>query len=158
EFALAPGRTIKGVVRDDATGKPIPGMRLTVDAGGRDAVSGSDGQFELRGVPKSSSYTVHALPTERAAGLANAQPTVSDAAGLADQEVEVKVRKGTPLVVKVVDGSTGKLEAGDVSYRPVFPNKDLPANLWVCYFRLFRQPDGTYRGAALPGPGAVTVR
>src|SRR5262249_31119632 len=50
EFALEPGRTIKGVVKDDASGKPVAGMRVAAE-GSAEIVSGPDGRFELHSVP-----------------------------------------------------------------------------------------------------------
>src|SRR5262249_58051397 len=40
----------------------------------------------------------------------------------------------------------------------LFPTADWPATLCSGSLPLFRQRDGTYFGAALPGPGAVLVR
>jgi hypothetical protein len=133
-------------------------MRISASVSAPEVVTGADGKFELRSVPRRDRYTLHAYPTEKAMPYVNAEVHVKGTPGLGDVRAEVKVRRGIPLRVKVIDGRTRKPEAGDVYCMPVFPNGDLPANLSTCWLRLFRQPDGTYRGAALPGPGAVTVR
>src|SRR5262249_42573502 len=150
---------LKGVVKDDRSGKPVAGMRVSAAGSGPRVVTGADGRFEIRGVAKESRYTVYAFPTEKAAPFASAEVEVNgDAAGLADETVEIKVRRGIPLRVKVIDKATGKPAAGDVSCHPAYPNREVPANLSSHHLVLRRQPDGTYFGAALPGPGAVTVR
>jgi RNA polymerase sigma factor (sigma-70 family) len=159
QFSLPPGRTIRGVVQEESGGAPVGGVRVSVDGSTPEVVTGPDGKFDLRGVPKKDRYTLHAFPTEKAIGFANAEVQVKgDAPGLAEQRVTIKLRRGIRLRVKVIDKATGKPEVGDVYCLPVFPNADLPANLATCFLRLFRQPDGTYLGTALPGPCAVTVR
>jgi RNA polymerase sigma factor (sigma-70 family) len=158
-FSLAPGRTITGVVKEEGSARPVVGMRVSADGGGPAVVTGADGRFELLGNPKKERYTVYAFPTEKAPAFVNAQATVAgDAPGLADQRVEITVRRGIPLRVKVIDKATGKRVPADVSSMPVFPSRDVPANLSSPFLRLFRQPDGSYLGAAQPGPGAVAVR
>jgi RNA polymerase sigma factor (sigma-70 family) len=159
EFALAPGRTIKGVVKDDASGKPVAGMRVSTEGSAAEIVSGPDGRFELRSVPKKDQYRIYAFSTEKAALFINAEVTLKgDAPGLAEERIEIKVRRGLPVRVKLIDKATGKPEVGDVTCFPVFPNKDVPATLASHHLRLYRQGDGTYLGPALPGPCAIAVR
>src|SRR5262249_19849508 len=65
-------RLIRGVVRDKETGKPLPGVRLTV-APARGPVASSigagatgrtdgEGRYEVQGMAKSEAYVVYALP------------------------------------------------------------------------------------------------
>jgi RNA polymerase sigma factor (sigma-70 family) len=159
EFSLAPGRTIFGVVKEEGSGRPVEGMRIALGGYGPEVVTGPDGRFELRGVPKKARHTLYAFPTEKAATFINAElKLTAEAPGLADERVEFTVRRGIPLRVKVIDKATGKPETGDVWCSPVYPNREVPATLASHHLVFFRQADGSYLGAALPGPGAVTVR
>lgn len=70
DVTLEPGGRLRGVVRDEATGTPLAGARVSVEGTGdgaasalpvlADAVTGSDGSFELGGLPRRVSLFVAA--------------------------------------------------------------------------------------------------
>jgi RNA polymerase sigma factor (sigma-70 family) len=168
---LKPGLTVKGVVRDRDTKAPIPGMwvatywnpladpraaaeTVVTDANGRFTVSGLDPEL-LKLAP--DRRTVRAIP--RPGGqhfMANGT--------IERDEIVIECARGIPFRLKLVD-EQGRPAEGTVEYVPIDPNpqieelvRPLETYNWPIKPRAARQPDGTYEGHVLPGPGAVGVK
>jgi RNA polymerase sigma factor (sigma-70 family) len=62
DYVAAPSRSIRGVVRDKATGRPLAGVKMTERQSLGLATSDSDGCFEIHGCPKLQNYLVVAQP------------------------------------------------------------------------------------------------
>jgi RNA polymerase sigma factor (sigma-70 family) len=163
DLPLPPGRTVSGVVKDEQTGEPVPGMRVRIDSGAPETTSDAEGRFSIGGVGKGTGREERPHLT---ASPGTAAPTYLSTRfelpagdpGLGEQNVDVRVQRGIPVRAKVIDKGTGQLVEADVSYFAVYPNDQVPATLGGWNASLPRQPDGTYLGGALPGPGAVVVR
>ena len=160
DLVVPPGRSIVGVVRDRATHAPIPGMWVKNAKDLTDA----QGRFIAPGFAKGKKYELIVMP-------GRGQPyfvtcvVVPDTPGLGPIEADVECVRGVPFRLKLTDKATGKPVAAEVSYSPVYPNKwtrDVtgyePVNGIGAYASAFREPDGTYSGGVLPGPGAIFVR
>ena len=176
-----PGRTITGVVRDKSTDEPIsdvwvgPGVDAitaletgryptTADARGRFTLDGLSPDLieahynELTGVNTWRSEKVVLAVPRPGQPYFLAKGTVN-AAG----EAVVKCPRGIPFRLTVRDRS-GRLVEAEVSYAPVLPSSAfweqidrLQVQAGFPLSRAARQADGSYRGVALPGPGAVLV-
>ncbi len=163
---LKRGLTIYGLVRDRASGAPIPGMWAatywnpltdpTLTQGV--TVSDENGRFAIGGLdPESTPPTITALPRPGGQYLM-AQGTVKHGEG-----VLIECSRGIPFRLKLVD-EQGKPVEGNVGYWPIGPNpqieeliKPLQTSNWPIMDRAARRADGTYEGFVLPGPGAVVV-
>jgi RNA polymerase sigma factor (sigma-70 family) len=160
DFPLPPGRTITGVVKDDATGTPLPGMTVRVGFGAPEVLTDKGGRFEIPGVPKNEKLDLVVTPGPANAGghLGTSVDLGAGNPGLGTVRAEVRVRKGVRIRARVVEKGSGRDTEADVRYLVLYPNKNVPSGFHHYFARLHRQPDGTYIGAALPGPGAIVVR
>ncbi len=160
DLVVPPGRSIVGVVRDKATHEPIPGMFV----GHAKSLTDADGRFVASGFAKGKRYELF-VTTGRGQPYFVTCSIVPDTPGLGPITADVECVRGIPFRLKLTDKATGKPVAGEVSYSPVYPNKWTrevlgfePINGVGTYGRAFREPDGTYSGGVLPGPGAIFVR
>ncbi len=160
DLVVPPGRSITGVVRDKATGRPIAGMRVQR---ARDLTDGN-GRFTATGFAKGKTYELVVLPD-------SGQPyfvtcvIVPDTPGLSPIAADVECVRGIPYRLKLTDKATGKPVVAEVTYNAVYPNKWTekvrgfePVNGIGPYASAYREAAGTYSGGVLPGPGAIFVR
>ena len=160
DLVVPPGRSITGVVRDKGTRQPFPGMWVK----GAKAHTDDRGRFVATGFAKGKRY-------ELMVRAGRGQPyfvtckIVADPPGLGPIEDDVECVRGIPFTLRLTDKATGKPVVGEVSYSPVYPNRWSrvvtgfePINGVGSYVHAFREPDGTYSGGVLPGPGAIFVR
>jgi len=161
---LEKGRTISGVVRDLSTKRPIPGMwvalRSRLSTGYLTAdqypwVTDENGRFKITGL----------YPSTKPEGIVVVSPpgmkfrtSSRDVEG--DAEVAIECGYGIPFRLKLVDEQGQPFEA-EVTFTKLWPNPHNyggpELNPWPAS-RAARQPDGTYEGFVLPGPGAVLVK
>ncbi len=160
EHVGSPARTIRGIVRDKHTGRPVPGVRVICSYKRGDSVQESDeqGRFEFSGVPKLKRYYVHVRPP--VPYFAN-QAGIDDTPGLEPLEVTVGLAQGMVAAGRVTDRETGEPVQGTVEYNPLYPNEHVD--------RLGHRveqpcssaevgPDGSYALAVLPGPGVLAFQ
>jgi hypothetical protein len=154
-------RSLRGVVRDKATGKPVAGVTLGLQTTGPTAVTDKDGRYELLGCPMSQGSVVVAQPQSGQLYFATAA-RLPDASGPDPLTADFELVGGIPLRGRVTDQATGKPpKRGVVEYYPLFPNAHSAA-LTNCSRMIPAssaplQPDGSYRLVVLPGPGVVVV-
>jgi hypothetical protein len=165
DLPLPPGSTLVIRVVDPAPGPRAPGTNGTPVAGMEVSLfnhppvwTGRDGRAEFRDVNPRDRTALTITPGPTSATYLGMFVFVNGGEpGLDTRVVEVQVNKGIPIRAKVVEkGSDRPVEAG-VEYVALYPN-ELPPGIEDVRAGLHRQPDGTYLGAALPGPGAVVVR
>jgi RNA polymerase sigma factor (sigma-70 family) len=159
DLPLPPGRTVAGTVKDDATGKPLAGIKVRVGFQPPEVLTDRDGRFEIPAVPKDEKLDLAVTPGPALPDyLGTSIELAGDNPGLGTIRAEVRVRKGVRIRARVVEKGSGRDVEADVRYLALYPNTNLPSGFHHYFARLHRQPDGTYVGAALPGPGAVVVR
>jgi protocatechuate 3,4-dioxygenase beta subunit len=166
EHAVAPAAPLEGVVRDQDTGKPIPGAKVWCSLGvpfdwDREYVSATadaDGRYRLVGRPRLSPYWVHAeapagqpyhavmrLPERAAPG----QPT----------KLDFGLKRGVFVRGRVTDKVTGRPLQAKVTYFALATN---PALNGVEKYpdppTALTQKDGSFTLVALPGPGIIAAR
>jgi beta-lactamase regulating signal transducer with metallopeptidase domain len=152
-------RTLRGVVRDRETGKPLAGVSVNADFNTSVvSTTGSDGRFELVGCRKEGRYKIEA--TSASSRYFRRELYPQDRPGLGPLEVTVEMVKGITVRGRVTDKQTGQPVVGSVEYYPLFPNphvKQLGDPATPCSSSPVAK-DGSYELQVLPGPGALGVR
>jgi RNA polymerase sigma factor (sigma-70 family) len=160
DYVAAPCCSIRGVVGDKATGKPVAGVTMSEQQTIPTALTDKDGRFEIHGCPRLREYLVTAQPNE-------GQPYFTATTGLSLPSGQDTVTANFDLVTgiiltgRVIDPATQKPpKAAVVEYWPLFPNRHSsriasPSALPASSASI--QADGSYRLAVLPGPGVVCV-
>jgi len=160
DFVAAAGRSVRGVVRAKATGKPL--ADVVVSGGGTtfSVHTDKEGRFEVQGCPKSEKYQVAAAPGDGQPYLGG-RKEVDDTPGLEPLNADIELVSGIRLKGHLTDKDTGKAVPGArVAYYPVVPN---PFTLNVAYDPgrgaswATTAADGSFHLAVLPGPGMLTV-
>jgi len=176
EYVAIPGRSVRGTVRDAATGKPLPGVTVTTSRfagpsqgfdpqGFFTCVADAQGRYQLDGLPKGAGNQLMAVPTPDQPYFAR-QVTVDDTPGLGPVNLDVDLHKGTWITGRITDKTTGKPVPARLTYTTYLENKlafDLPEfrrnggtgtiNIQLPPPRT--RPDGTYRLIAAPGKAIV---
>jgi RNA polymerase sigma factor (sigma-70 family) len=158
-FSAAP-RPVRGVVRDQRTGRPLAGVKVSLQVGGPATVTDGAGRYELLGPPTFRGTVVAQPQLGQPYFVAVVRPP--DSPGRGPLTADVEVVGGTPLRGRVTDAATGKPpRRAVVEYHPLaangrggaLPERDrmVPASSTAL------GPDGSYALAVLPGPGIVLV-
>ncbi len=172
DHAAAPGRAVRGVVRDKETGKPIGGVVVRAEA-----YVGNPLHYLQTTTDKEGHYRLTGLPRERADGRDNlvvlspeGQPylaawkPVPASEKLEPVALDLEMKKGVWLEGQVKDGATGKgVEAG-LGYF-VFGDDGQEAEargLFIPFFggdsALRTDKDGKFRLVAAPLRGILAAR
>jgi RNA polymerase sigma factor (sigma-70 family) len=164
-----PEKPIRGVVKDESTGKPQAGVKVSLMwLGGRllpfglSGTSDAHGRYEIRGVRKSKDYVVVA-DSDPASAYLPCEARAADTPGYGPITLDLAVKKGVVITGRVMDRSTKKPLRGFVMVAALAENpfaKDFPTRT------LWRQAptaaDGTFRIVSVPGPvllmGGVDTR
>ena len=171
EHAVGPTKPIEGVVRDRATGRPLPGAVIMTVAvyerdgnregwgnlGGGSATADAQGRFRLVGAPKSRDLGVHVFPPEGQPYLERME-RVGDTPGLAPIVHDVSLTRGIPVRGRLVDRESGRPVRGVVQYflLEINPRYDeLRYSLSLC--RVPTGDDGSFSIVALDGPGLLAA-
>jgi hypothetical protein len=160
---LPQGRTISGIVRDEQTHEPIPGMWVgLLDEVEREGlirgrfVSDEKGRFSVTGLPVNS-------PRRRL----RAYPPPGHSYFMGGYmpgdlpDVVIDCPRGIPYHLDLRD-EAGALVEAEVSYYPVYPNPDFSRAYGqglvdLPLGRAAKRHDGAYHGAVLPGPGVLVA-
>jgi RNA polymerase sigma factor (sigma-70 family) len=165
DLAVAPGRVIRGVIRDAETGRPVPGARvLSWKTGPPSRLSDVQGRFRLAGQPN---IPEHRLEIDvKGQTYIKVVKVIVNPPGLEPIVVDINLRRGLTLEGKVMNQANGRAVKAVVLYFPFRDNphlKDYPDAPFYD-FALFNETefrtdeDGHFRLAVLPGGGIVTVK
>jgi protocatechuate 3,4-dioxygenase beta subunit len=159
DYKATPGRHIRGVVRDKATGNPVPGVRIFDPSSRPGAMTDKDGRYELLGCMKGEAYGLMAQPQNGLPYFA-AYGWVMAKSGSDPVRLDFDLISGSTVHGRVLDGVTRRPpKTTVVEYYPLYAN----ANSSLLQYgtgaasSTVTQPDGSYRLAVLPGPGIVCV-
>jgi RNA polymerase sigma factor (sigma-70 family) len=161
ELVSAPEQPIRGTVRDQATGRPVAGVRVFALLDSPPTFTDANGRFAIHGCPKMpQGYAVMAQP-RAGQPYFGAKVSVPDRPGLKPLTVDLDLVGGIPVSGRVTDQATGKPpRAAVVEYYPLFPNPH-SSRVTSCFAlapsSVVIRPDGSYRLVVLPGPGVVCV-
>jgi hypothetical protein len=169
DHLAAPSRTLRGVVRDKATGKPLAGATLFLhwwinprceEPRWGKAVSDKEGRYELLGLAKASNYNLRVKPAKGQLYFQRCIE-VQDTAGLEPLTADIDMVQGLTVRGKVTDKTTGKPVAqAVVDYRPLYVNNNTNRKIngvWMPRSEAITSPDGSYVLTVLPGPGVIGV-
>jgi RNA polymerase sigma factor (sigma-70 family) len=161
EYRASPSQSIRGVVRDKVTGRPVGGVSVLARKDDPPTLTDEEGRFELDGCSKNPcGYCVMAQP-ETGQPYFAASTSAQKSPGFDPLKVDLELLRGIPLSGHIRVQATGKPpRTAVVEYYPLFPNPfsnkltqcpSMPASSAVI------RPDGSYCLAVLPGPGVVCV-
>ncbi len=160
EYVASQVHTIRGVVRDQGTHKPIAGVKITVIHGNATARTGPEGRFEIVEYSKGHGFGLVAQP-EAGQGYFAGQICVRPQAEAVESSQDLFLVRGVALSGKVMNQSAGKPpKAAVVEYYPLVAN---PQGRRVNCVNLIPastaqvRPDGSYSLTVLPGPGVIGV-
>jgi RNA polymerase sigma factor (sigma-70 family) len=171
EHAVGPTKPIEGVVRDRATGRPLPGAVIVTVAvyerdgkregwgnlGGGSATADAQGRFRLVGASKSRDLGVHVFPPEGQPYLERME-RVGDTPGLAPIVHDVSLTRGISVRGRLIDRVSGRPVLGVVQYclLEINPRYDeLRDSLSLC--RAPTGDDGSFSIVASDGPGLLAA-
>ena len=136
---VAPDKPVTGVVRDEATGNPLSGVRVAGASLTGDIGSGSfhfhawptpatttdkEGRFTLRGLAKAKAYVLVADPEEGTEHLHRFNQ-VEDTTGFDPITTGFSLPRGVILTGRVTDAATGAGVPSRVFYQPLAKNDQL---------------------------------
>jgi RNA polymerase sigma factor (sigma-70 family) len=157
EHAAKPGRVLAGKAVDAVNGKPVAGIKVQSAGAPPQTVTDAEGGYELAGLPKASKYVLYAQAARGDVPYLAVRIDVADTTGVGPLRADLRIPRGIPLRVRVSDPETGKNMRAGVYYVPLYPNRNAPGNLMSLLLGTNLEPDDSYRGAVLPGPGAICV-
>ncbi len=167
-----PSKPVIGMVKDQETGAPLPGVFVVsqkrhghpISGWGQDfvrTVSGPDGRFRLEGLPIGSDNQIAAIAPTNSPYFSMRQAARTDAAG-AVVEVNFALLPGLWINGRVTDKATGKGLSGTVTYFAFNDNPQLKSVGRLGYVdereRLRVREDGRFRIAGLAGRGIVAFQ
>jgi RNA polymerase sigma factor (sigma-70 family) len=169
EFVVATPQSVRGMVRDKATGRPVAGVRMSLHTPGPTTLSYAPGTL----TDAQGRYQLFGRPNDRRPRVIVAQPQPGQPYFAASMPWQVKpggtlsrwdfeLVGGIPLRGRVTNAATGTPpKRAVVEYYPLYPNphsseltsgtKRMPASSAPM------RRDGSYSLTVLPGPGAVLV-
>jgi RNA polymerase sigma factor (sigma-70 family) len=181
-LVVAPDKPMTGVVRDEKTKAPVPGVRVMGTSRVGELPQGSylfhawptpaaftdkEGRFTLRGLAKAPAYILVADPNEGTEHL-HRFAEVADTDGFAALTCDLTLPRGVVLTGRVTDEGTGAGAPSRVFYRPLEQNALLdqypgynPPGLPAPWHRgrdTKTDPDGRYKITVMPGAGVVHVQ
>jgi RNA polymerase sigma factor (sigma-70 family) len=169
EHIGVPAKPVTGIVRDKDTGKPIAGVTIDVDGLLVRPTTDKEGKFRLDSFPggfldgTDFGFPVMAIPPLDQPYLVGFQE-VKPRLGLEALTLDFKLKRGVWVEGRVTDKVTGKPVRAHIEYRP---SGDNPRQKDAANFERFpslpgelysTRADGSFRVAALPGPGTITAR
>jgi hypothetical protein len=153
EYTTYPGFTVKGVVRDRKTRRPVPGVALSWQDRGESTFTDANCRYELTGFVKSYNQRqyIHVDPLDAPYFPAGDHLPSNITADTVPMDFELE--SGIVLTGKITNAAKGKPpSAATVSYH------GLPSNAFPWRASTVRvRPDGTYALAVIPGPGLICV-
>src|SRR5262245_22959990 len=166
DYVAASSRPIRGVVRDQKTGKPLAGVAVNLQYGSVvppprfPVYTDKQGRYELLGFRKAPNYMLAVRPAGGQFYFAGVFE-FTDTTGLTPLTADVELVPGLPLRGRVTDKTTGKpVSQAVVTYRALYPNayrRKLPREYKLAHSETVTGQDGSYCLAVFPGPGVVAV-
>jgi protocatechuate 3,4-dioxygenase beta subunit len=157
-------RSIRGVVRDKASGKPLAGASVFVswwpdffyeEPRWGKAVTDKEGRYELLGLPRPARYQLRVKPA-RGQLYFQREVELGDAAGLAAQIADIDMVRGVTVRGKVTDKATHKpIARARVVYIALWGNASVSREAQCS--AATTGPDGSYALTVHPGPGVLGV-
>jgi hypothetical protein len=173
ELAVGPTKPIDGIVRDRATGRPLPGAVIVAvfvyerdgkvegwnnTPGSASTKADDRGRFHLVGAPKSPDLGLHVSSPEREPYLETTE-RIGDTPGLAPIVHDVSLTRGIPVRGRLIDRLSGRPVRGVVHYFLLAenPRYDELRHFMLTLSRAPTGDDGSFSIVALDGPGLLAA-
>ena len=171
EHTVGPSKPIEGVVRDRATGRPLPGAVITTVAvyerdgnhagwgnlGGGSAIADAQARFRIVGAPKSRDLGVHVFPPEGQPYLERMEH-VGDTPGFAPIVHDVSLTRGITVRGRLIDQVSRRPVRGAVHYFVLGVNPRYDELRWsLALCQVPTDDDGSFSIVALDGPGLLAA-
>jgi beta-lactamase regulating signal transducer with metallopeptidase domain len=168
DYAAAPTKPIVGIVRDQDSGKPLPGVLIsdhesahrTYNTDDIQMTSDSEGRYRLVGLPAAGRRRIFAFPAPGQPYLP-AAIEVPRMQGLEPVALEILLKRGILIQGHVLDQKTGEPQEAWVFYHA---HRDNPSLARVPGFRelhalrgFLTGPDGRFQVVGLPGRGLLAT-
>jgi RNA polymerase sigma factor (sigma-70 family) len=155
-------KPIRGVVKDQQTGKPRPGVQVTLSRNGGDLASillrartDEQGRYEIHGARKSAKGYMVEVSSDPDSGHMASQARSPDTPGYGPVTIDVKMRRGVIVTGKMIDEATGKSLRGTV-YLGILQNNpfaklypEFESSAWM--YSVSTDADGAFRIVSIPG-------
>ncbi|HSZ57853.1 MAG TPA: M56 family metallopeptidase [Tepidisphaeraceae bacterium] len=163
DFVAQPGRTVRGTVRDAATGQSLAGVSIKTGLVRMGTVTDSQGHYQMEGFRPSESIQLTAVPQEGAPYLMR---DMSTPRGNGPATIDFDLHRGVLISGRIVDKNTGSPVHGmEVIYYPCLTNAaaqklteflkdDVPTRFGRCY----SHADGSFHIVGLPGKAVLATR
>jgi len=160
DYVAPAPRSIRGMVRDRASSRPVPGVKVSVKDTMHAALTGNDGAYEIRVARPLPGWILTAQPGPGQPYFA-ATGRLPQKLGLDAVSVDFDLMAGIPVSGRITEQTTHKPpRTAVVEYYPLSPNPYASGLSTLCNMAASSSPvqaDGSYSLVALPGPGAVCV-
>jgi RNA polymerase sigma factor (sigma-70 family) len=165
-FVAEAGKTIEGVIKDAASGKPLTCYRVSAYTGWDDgvtAMSDANGKYRLDGIPKNArGYHVSVLPPKNT-GYMNRTANAADTGGYTPVHLDIELTKGAVVTGRVVDKQTGKGVQAGIRFAPLPDNRFFGSKPGFDNYRhdhtmQSTNKDGRFRLSTIPGKALLTVQ
>ncbi len=170
ECAAEPTKPIEGVIRDKDTGRPIAGLRLRgmvfeqgslVPAPGIEAITDAQGRYRLTGLPKGPAYRLFLEPDHGTPYTKATFRVPADSPTLEPVNFDITLKRAILVRGRVTDKVTGRPVSGYVNAYTFADNPHI--NEYPGYRSSYESyahldDDGRYEVVALPGLGIIACR
>ena len=157
-------RPIRGVVKDVDSGKPRPGVKVTLSRAGTELLSpvvrtttDAEGRYEIRGARKAQSYGLE-VASDPAAGFMARQVHAKDTPGYEPIIADISVKKGVVVMGRVIDAATKKplpgwATVGVLSANPFVKDyAEFDSSAFGGGDSEYTSENGMFRVVTIPGP------
>jgi RNA polymerase sigma factor (sigma-70 family) len=170
EYAAAPTKPVTGVIRDKDTGRAIAGLKLhgmvfdehsLVPAPGVEATTDVQGHYRLTGLPKAPAYRLFLEPANSLPYTKATFRVPAESPALVPVNFDIVLRRGVLVRGRVTDKATGQPVSGYVNSYTFADNphvNEFPGyrSSYESYARI--ENDGGYEVVVLPGHGLIACR
>jgi len=166
-FVAEPGKAVEGMVKDAASGKPLPGCIVHATSESGDAsygVSDASGKFHTDGLPKGPNEGYHVgVSAPKGSAYLGQFVDVRDTEGFTTIRHDFELVKGAVVTGWVVDKQTGKGVQCGVRCAPLQDNKFFGSkpgfgNFDVDRTMLSTDKEGRFRLVTIPGEAVILAQ
>lgn len=170
ELAAAPTRPIEGVVRDADSGKPVAGLKIRgmvfdeqsyVPAPGIEAETDESGHYRLTGLGRASAYRLFLNPKAEHPYLTSTLKVNAPSPSAERVPFDFTLKPGVVVEGRVIDKMSSKPAFGSIEAFVFDDNsfrQDYPGALTAYTTQAEIDEDGRFKVATLPGRGLLAVR
>jgi RNA polymerase sigma factor (sigma-70 family) len=165
-FVAEPGKSIEGMVKDQATGKPIPHCGLTARIGFSDSVStrsDANGKYRIEGLPDNALGNGVLASMAATRGYLDRRVRVTNADAPSPLRLDIELVKGAIVTGRVLDKQTGQGVRSNIRFAPLPDNKYFGSKPGYDNYRSERwsvatDKEGRFHQVTIPGKTLVMAQ